>query len=196
MPATKTQNYNKVVQEMMSQPLDIQHESNEVAHDADKIELVKQRKAKLTTGQKIKLIQSNFDNLVANLPDQKMRGKFKAPLQQLEKLIQQTSKVPVKKVIDPTKPTGFNKPFAVTDDTLAFMNLPHGTLVSWADLTTYVNKYIDSNNLKNPEQLKYILPDEPLRRLLNYNPVLDAPLTYTEMQKKFRRCFTHIAARM
>jgi chromatin remodeling complex protein RSC6 len=54
------------------------------------------------------------------------------------------------------KKTGFSRPSMISYELADFMGVPHGQMVPRADVTKFISKYINDNELKNPEQKRYI----------------------------------------
>jgi chromatin remodeling complex protein RSC6 len=61
---------------------------------------------------------------------------------------------------------GFQKPVAVHNDLLQFMGLPEGTLVSRIEAGKFLCNYVNTNNLKVPNNGRFVHPDERIVKLL------------------------------
>lgn len=64
-------------------------------------------------------------------------------------------------------PSGFAKPTKISDEMCDFMKIPHGSERSRTDVTRSINQYIKTNNLNNPTNKRYVIPDATLKKLLN-----------------------------
>lgn len=148
------------------------------------------RRMKSSAKERLSTVYSSFNSLITAMPT-KERRQFLKPLAELKSINSLTSKTHVKRVPS-GRPTGFNIKYPVLEHVLEFMGLPEDSLVSWAELTIFVNKYIHDNHLQDPEKRMIILPDERLAAILNYDEAQDAPLTYKTMQKKLRNCYPHL----
>ena len=60
------------------------------------------------------------------------------------------------------------------------MNKPDGYEAARTEVTKYIIKYIQENNLQNPENKREILPDNDLKQLLNNKK---EPVTYFSIQR-------------
>ena len=88
----------------------------------------------------------------------------------------------------PRKLCGFALPSQVSNDLCDFMNMPHGTLISRTDVTKYLMKYISDNQLQNPQQKKFIVPNEILWKLIG-EEARDAQITHFTIQKYINKHF-------
>jgi len=88
----------------------------------------------------------------------------------------------------PRKPCGFALPVKVTDELCDFMGVEKGSLIARTNVTKYLMKYIDDNNLKNPEKKTIIIPDEKLMKLLG-DECKDVNLTHFTIQKYINKHF-------
>ncbi len=95
----------------------------------------------------------------------------------------------VKKEVDPSKPknNGFLQPQLVSDALCAFLGKEAGSMVSRAEVTTFIKEYVTANNLKNPTNGQKILFDAKLAAVLNLEK--DFELTYFNLQKKINPHF-------
>jgi len=103
-------------------------------------------------------------------------------LKQLRKEQKKTIKNKMKK-----KPSGFALPCSITNELCNFINKPVGTKIARTDVTRYIIDYIKKNNLQNPNNRRFILPDEKLHKLLN----LDSgdKITYFNIQRYMNKHF-------
>jgi chromatin remodeling complex protein RSC6 len=84
-------------------------------------------------------------------------------------------------------PSGFNKPTSISSELAAFLNKPADVQMSRTDVTRALSAYIKEHNLQNPENRKFIVPDEPLASLLRINR--DETLSYFNLQKHLKHLF-------
>jgi chromatin remodeling complex protein RSC6 len=89
---------------------------------------------------------------------------------------------------NPRKVSGFRKPTLISDELASFLEKPAGTIMARTDVTRFINKYIVTNNLKNPENGRFIFPDEKLAVLLNHTKD-SVPLSYFNLQKFIKHHF-------
>ena len=78
------------------------------------------------------------------------------------------------------KPSGFAVPGKISSELCKFMNKPDGYEAARTEVTKYIIKYIQENNLQNPENKREILPDNDLKQLLNNKK---EPVTYFSIQR-------------
>ena len=64
-------------------------------------------------------------------------------------------------------PSGFAKPNKISDELCDFIGVPHGTEKSRTDITRLINAYVKEHNLNKPENKRFILPDDKLKKILN-----------------------------
>lgn len=87
-----------------------------------------------------------------------------------------------------TSPSGFMKPVQISEELCAFMEVPTGTLKLRTDCTKYVNAYIKSQSLQNPENRRRFIVDEKLSLLLGQPPGTE--IAYFSLQKYMNRHYT------
>jgi chromatin remodeling complex protein RSC6 len=116
-------------------------------------------------GNSLKVFQKEYNKL---LKSQKVRGK-------------RTPNPNVKR-----NPSGFAKPAKLIPDLCEFLGIPSGSCEPRTVVTSKLNEYIKSNNLQNPENRKFILPDEKLKKLLRIAE--GDSLSYFNLQ----RCMKHL----
>ena len=88
-----------------------------------------------------------------------------------------------RKVTDPTKkraPSGFAKDTFLSNELRAFLDVPHGTLMSRPKVTKSITGYIRENNLYCESNKKIIMPNAKLGALLKHG---DSEVTYFTLQK-------------
>lgn len=78
-------------------------------------------------------------------------------------------------------PSGFAKPTKISDEMCDFMKIPHGSERSRTDVTRSINQYIKTNNLNNPTNKRYVIPDGTLKKLLNLSDT--EQISFFHMQK-------------
>lgn len=62
---------------------------------------------------------------------------------------------------------GINNIYNINNSLCNLLKYPKGSKKSWTQVTKDICKYIDENNLKDPEQKKMIIPNEDLKKCLN-----------------------------
>jgi chromatin remodeling complex protein RSC6 len=85
-----------------------------------------------------------------------------------------------------TNPSGFGSPTVVSETLSSFMGLNEGEMVARTEVTKYIIDYIKKNNLQNPNNSQYIIPDSKLKTLFDEN---SEHLTYFNMQKHMNKHF-------
>lgn len=141
-------------------------------------------------------IESQFDNLLKSLSNLKPQiTSIQNEIKNVEKNINKEMKH-LKKMIEKKKsktrrePSGFAKPCKVSDSLCIFMNKPIGTLISRPDATKYLINYIMTNNLYLSHDRRYILCDDPLKKLLGVNG--EDSVTFFSLQSYMNKHFCGI----
>lgn len=80
---------------------------------------------------------------------------------------------------------GFLKPHRVAKEMADFAGWEKDAMKSRVDITNCICEYVKSHSLQDPNKRKNILPDEKLKKLLDYDPNVagNDPLTYFYLQK-------------
>ncbi len=88
--------------------------------------------------------------------------------------------------------SGFMKPVKISSQMAKFTGWdaeqPHSRL----DVTRFICSYIKENNLQDENDGRKIVPDKKLKKLLDYHPSKEEPLTYCYLQKKVQPHFTKV----
>ena len=79
------------------------------------------------------------------------------------------------------KASGFAVPKPVSPELCFFMKKPEGSEFARTEVTKYIIKYIQENNLQNPNDKREILPDKALKTILK--PKKNTPVTYFNIQR-------------
>lgn len=87
-----------------------------------------------------------------------------------------------------TSESGFMKPVPVSKEIAQFAGWSENDLKSRVDVTNYLCEYIRTNNLQNPNDRRQIIPDENLRRILNFDKD-KSTVSYPEMQGHIQHHF-------
>jgi upstream activation factor subunit UAF30 len=91
-------------------------------------------------------------------------------------------------------PSGFAKPNKISNELCDFIGEPHGTEKSRTDITRFINAYIKEHNLNKPENKRFILPDEKLRKILNVDAKEE--INYFILQKLISHHFPPSASKL
>jgi len=90
-------------------------------------------------------------------------------------------------------PSGFAKPNKISDELCDFIGVPHGTEKSRTDITRFINTYVKEHNLNKPENKRFILPDDKLKKILNVGDQED--INYFILQKLISHHFPPSASK-
>lgn len=85
------------------------------------------------------------------------------------------------------KPSGFAKSSKISDTLCSFMNKPHGSEIARTEVTKFIISYIKENGLQQPDNKKFIKPDDQLRELLGVSE--EDVVTYFNLQKYMNQHF-------
>ena len=72
-------------------------------------------------------------------------------------------------------------PKPVSPELCSFMQKPQGSEFARTEVTKYIIKYIQENNLQNPKDKREIIPDKALKIILK--PKKNTPVTYFNIQR-------------
>lgn len=75
----------------------------------------------------------------------------------------------------------FMMPLRMSDTMCEFLGMPKDSQLSRTDITRKLAEYINTHNLKNPDNKRAIIPDDKLRALLNAKPTDE--ITYLNLQR-------------
>jgi chromatin remodeling complex protein RSC6 len=89
-------------------------------------------------------------------------------------------------------PSGFTKPTRISDELAVFLNKPQGCEMARTDVTKEINQYVKSNNLKDAEDGRKILPDTKLTTLLKLGK--DDKLTFFNLQRYMKHHYPSAAS--
>ena len=98
-----------------------------------------------------------------------IQGQLKVLSKEWDKQQKIIDKVQKKRQNAKNSPSGFAKPNKISDELCDFIGEPHGTEKSRTDITRFINAYIKEHKLNKPENKRFILPDDKLRKILNVN---------------------------
>jgi chromatin remodeling complex protein RSC6 len=85
------------------------------------------------------------------------------------------------------KPSGFAKSSKISDTLCVFMNKPQGTEMARTEVTKFIISYIKDKGLQQPDNKKFIKPDDSLRSLLGVSE--EDVVTYFNLQKYMNQHF-------
>ena len=67
-------------------------------------------------------------------------------------------------------PSGFHKKKQISEELATFLNVANDTKMARTDVTKLLSAYIREKQLQNPDNRKFIIPDEKLTSLLRIKP--------------------------
>jgi hypothetical protein len=94
---------------------------------------------------------------------------------------------PRERCLHDRRPTGFVKPFLISEELAQFLGKPVGTEMSRVDVSREINGYIRDNGLIDIHNGRNINPDDKLRKLLRLRE--GDELTYFTLQKHMKHHF-------
>ena len=123
-----------------------------------------------------------------------LQGQLKVLSKEWDKQQKIIEKVQKKRQNAKNSPSGFAKPNKISDELCDFIGEPHGTEKSRTDITRFINAYIKEHNLNKPENKRFILPDEKLRKILNVDAKEE--INYFILQKLISHHFPPSASKL
>lgn len=123
-----------------------------------------------------------------------LQGLVKVLSKEYEKQQKIIEKVQKKRQNAKNSPSGFAKPNKISDELCDFIGEPRGTEKSRTDITRFINAYIKEHNLNKPENKRFILPDEKLRKILNVKEKEE--INYFILQKLISHHFPPSASKL
>ena len=144
--------------------------------------------------QNIMKLLTDLDTLRAAITQNKKNGEelsiqFNIMDKKLSKYLNKEINAIIKKKNKPKKPRGFAIPTDVSQTLLAFMEQPEKTKISRTQATKYLMTYIKTNDLINPNNKKFIIPNEQLWNLLGENAKHEEALDRFNIQKYLNQHF-------
>lgn len=133
-------------------------------------------------------LSDSFSGVVSLLGDlNSTLTNTKLAVKTLEKLVSREMKVLDKINLKKNKnkgtraPSGFVKPTKISDELAVFLKKEKGSMMARTEVTKEMTAYIRENSLQDKENGRKILPDAPLKKLLNLGA--EDVLTYFNLQK-------------
>jgi chromatin remodeling complex protein RSC6 len=139
----------------------------------------------------VSVIIEKVNNLFANFKEvQNLLKVLSKDYEKQQKIIEKAQK---KRQNAKNSPSGFAKPNKISDELCDFIGVPHGTEKSRTDITRFINSYVKEHNLNKPENKRFILPDEKLKKILNVGDKED--INYFILQKLISHHFPPSASK-
>lgn len=138
-----------------------------------------------TIVEKVNVLVSNFKEVQLLL---KLLSK---DYEKQQKIIEKAQK---KRQNAKNSPSGFAKPNKISDELCDFIGVPHGTEKSRTDITRFINAYVKEHNLNKPENKRFILPDDKLKKILNVSDKEE--INYFILQKLISHHFPPSASKL
>ncbi len=110
----------------------------------------------------------------------------KEVLKERKELLKKAEKS-TKKVKKDRPASGIALPTPIPDTIASFLGLPSGSKVARTEVTAKVIAYVKENKLQNPDNKRFILPDEKLKTLLK--PAEGDDLTFFKIQTYLKKIF-------
>jgi len=123
-----------------------------------------------------------------------LQGQLKVLSKEWDKQQKIIDKVQKKRQNAKNSPSGFAKPNKISDELCDFIGEQRGTEKSRTDITRFINSYIKEHNLNKPENKRFILPDEKLRKILNVDAKEE--INYFILQKLISHHFPPSASKL
>ena len=124
-------------------------------------------------------LESKITALVALIKE--TVGEFKVLKKEYERLKKSVEKTERKRANARSNPNGFAKPVPISDALCVFLALPLNSELSRTDITRKINAYIREHNLNKPENKRFIIPDDKLRKL--FQLAAGEEISYFSIQK-------------
>lgn len=139
----------------------------------------------------VSVIIEKVNNLFANFKEvQNLLKVLSKDYEKQQKIIEKAQK---KRQNAKNSPSGFAKPNKISDELCDFIGVPRGTEKSRTDITRFINSYVKEHNLNKPENKRFILPDEKLKKILNVGDKED--INYFILQKLISHHFPPSASK-
>jgi chromatin remodeling complex protein RSC6 len=140
----------------------------------------------------VSVIIEKVNNLFASFKEvQNLLKVLSKDYEKQQKIIEKAQK---KRQNAKNSPSGFAKPNKISDELCDFIGVPHGTEKSRTDITRFINSYVKEHNLNKPENKRFILPDEKLKKILNVGDKED--INYFILQKLISHHFPPSASKL
>ena len=140
----------------------------------------------------VSVIIEKVNTLFANFKEvQNLLKVLSKDYEKQQKIIEKAQK---KRQNAKNSPSGFAKPNKISDELCDFIGVPHGTEKSRTDITRFINSYVKEHNLNKPENKRFILPDEKLKKILNVGDKED--INYFILQKLISHHFPPSASKL
>lgn len=123
-----------------------------------------------------------------------LQGHLKVLSKDWDKQQKIIDKVQKKRQNAKNSPSGFAKPNKISDELCDFIGEPRGTEKSRTDITRFINAYIKEHSLNKPENKRFILPDDKLRKILNVDAKEE--INYFILQKLISHHFPPSASKL
>ena len=85
--------------------------------------------------------------------------------------------------------SGFTKPRLISNEMCDFLKLERNTSMGRNTITSLINSYIVLHNLRDENDRRIILPDQPLRKILDIEEDHEEIITYFNLQRYLKRHF-------
>ena len=140
----------------------------------------------------VSVIIEKVNNLFASFKEvQNLLKVLSKDYEKQQKIIEKAQK---KRQNAKNSPSGFAKPNKISDELCDFIGVPHGTEKSRTDITRFINSYVKEHNLNKPENKRFILPDDKLKKILNVGDKED--INYFILQKLISHQFPPSASKL
>lgn len=123
-----------------------------------------------------------------------LQGQLKVLSKDWDKQQKIIDKVQKKRQNAKNSPSGFAKPNKISEELCDFIGEPRGTEKSRTDITRFINAYIKEHSLNKPENKRFILPDDKLRKILNVDA--NEEINYFILQKLISHHFPPSASKL